>query len=100
LYKKIVIHKPEPPDSLSRSPPLFYLGIEAEFAIANALKHGDGLVLGTEINSIILIVIESKSAYIIVTVKKWRTKHLYSAMTVEFTVLKGQSRKIPMSAPL
>jgi hypothetical protein len=58
------------------------------------------LVLGTEINSIILIVIESKSTYIIVTVKKRITKHLYSARMVEFTVHKGQSHKIPMSAPL
>jgi hypothetical protein len=100
LYKKKVIYKPVPPDSLSRSPSLFSLGIEAEFAIANALKHGDGLVLGTKINSIILIVIESKLAYIIVIVKKRITKHLYSARMAEFTIHKGQSHKIPMSAPL
>jgi hypothetical protein len=98
LYKNRAIHKPISPDSLSRSHSLFFLGIEAEFAIANALKHGDGLVLGTIVNSIILIVIERKSAYIIVTVKKWITKHLYFAMMVK-SLFKKVSH-IPMSAPL
>ena len=88
MYKKRAIHKPVLPDFLSHSPSLFSFGIEAEFAIANALKYGDGLVLGTVFNSIILIVIESKSTYIIVTVKKQRTKHLYFVRTVEFIVHK------------
>jgi hypothetical protein len=35
--------------------------IEVELAIAYTLEHGDGMVLGTEINSIILAVMQSKT---------------------------------------
>jgi hypothetical protein len=37
------------------------IGIGVELALAYTLEHGDGMVLGTEINSIILAVIQSKT---------------------------------------